>query len=62
MNEAIAEKETFIKIEGQKYAYKGINIVKENGWIAFDRVNTKTGEIAGHLEFPMAKVESIEVR
>lgn len=56
------EKETFVKVSGQKFAYKAINIVKENGWIEFDRVNTKTGEIAAHLSFPMTSVESIETR
>lgn len=55
------EKDTFVKIEGQKFAYKAQNITRADGWIAFDRVNTKTGEIS-HLEFPLNKVESIEVR
>lgn len=56
------EKETFIKIAGQKFAYKAINIVKDVGWIEFDRVNTKTGEVAAHLQYPMSQVESIETR
>lgn len=56
------EKETYVKIQGQKYAYKAININKSNGWIEFDRVNTKTQEVAGHLEFPLTNVESIETR
>ena len=62
MQNGTSEKETFIKIEGQKFAYKAVNIVKADGWIEFDRVNTKTAEVAGHLSFPMSKVESIETR
>lgn len=56
------EKETFIKITGNKFSFKAINVVKENGWIMFDRVNTKTGEVSGRLEFPMSMVEGIETR
>lgn len=56
------EKQTFVKATGQKFAFKATNIVKENGWIEFDRVNTKTGEIVGRLQFPMSSIESIETR
>lgn len=56
------ETETYVKVIGQEYAYKAINIVRQDGWIAFDRVNTKTGLVAAHLEFPMSKIESIEKR
>jgi len=59
------EKQTFIKVTGQKFPFKAINIVKAEGWIEFDRVMTKgveAGQIAGHLSFPMSQVESIETR
>lgn len=56
------EKDTYIKITGQKYAYKAMNVVKGDGWISFDRFNTKSGRIEGHMEFPMTSVESIETR
>ncbi len=58
----VGEKQTFVKVTGQKFAFKAINVIKQDGWIEFDRVNTKTGEIAGRLQFPMTSVESIEVR
>lgn len=58
----IKEKETFVKVTGQKFAFKAINVIKGNGWIEFDRVNTKTSEVAGHLQFPLTSVESIETR
>lgn len=60
--EAEEEKETFIKIEGEKFAYSAINVVKSDGWIEFDRVNTKSGAVVGHLQFPLTKIVSIETR
>jgi len=59
------EKETFIKVKGQQFAFKAINIVKADGWIEFDRVMTKgenEGKIQGHLSFPLSSIDSIEVR
>lgn len=55
-------KQTFIKVEGQKFAYQAINIVKQDGWIEFDRMNTKTNQLQGHFQFPLSKIESIETR
>ena len=55
------EKMTFVKIEGQKFAYQAQNVRKADGWIYFDRVNTKTGEIT-QMEYPLSKVEGIETR
>lgn len=52
---------TFVKISGQKYAYQAEDLVRENGWLKFTRVNTKTGE-KSHLEFREDAVESIETR
>ena len=55
------EKGTFIKITGQKFSYKAENVRKADGWIYFDRINTKTGEIT-QMEFPLTSVEGIETR
>lgn len=56
------EKQTFVKIKGQKFAYCALNMVKADGWIAFDRYNTKTAKNEGHMEFPLESVEMIETR
>lgn len=56
------EKATFVKIEGQKFPYQAINVVKQDGWIEFDRVNSKTGQVVGHLSFPMSQCIGIETR
>lgn len=61
-NEMGREKKTFIKVEGQKFAYMVINVVKKDGWIEFDRINTHTLEVSGHFNIPMSQIVSIEER
>lgn len=61
MPNAGLEPELWIKVKGQEYAYAAINVDRsQEGWIKFDRVNTKTGEIAGGMEVSLSEVVSIE--
>lgn len=55
-------KQTFIKVAGEKYAYCAINVTQNNDWVEFDRVNTKTNEVSGHLKVNKSQVLSIEDR
>lgn len=52
---------TFVKIKDQKYAYAAENLVREDGWVKFTRINTKTGEKT-RLEFREDAIESIETK
>lgn len=54
-------KVTYIKIEGQKFAYQAEDVERTENWIKFTRVNSKTGE-KSVMEFPMSMVEGIETR
>jgi len=53
---------TFIKVKGQEFAFGAVNVVKQDGWIEFDRINTKTGQVVGHYSVPLTNVDSIEER
>ena len=55
-------KQTFIKIKNQEKGYCAINIQENDNWIEFDRVNTRTGETAGHFRVRLDMVETIETR
>lgn len=54
--------ETFIKIKGEKFAYGAMNVVTSSDFVEFDRINTKTGEVSGHMKVNKSEVISIEDR
>jgi len=61
-NEEPLIKQTFIKIKGEKFAYAAMNVVTGNDFVEFDRLNTKSGIITGHMKINKSEVVSIEER
>lgn len=59
---AKTEVTNYIKLVGEKYAYAALNVIDSQDWIEFDRVNSKTGEISGHLKVNKSQIISIEQR
>lgn len=53
---------TFVKVAGEKFAYAAVNVNQSGDFVEFDRVNSKTGEISGHLKINKAHIISIEDR
>lgn len=57
------EVELWIKLKGNEYAMGATNVDRTKpGWLIFDRVNTKTGEITGHMEVNESEVVSVEAK